>query len=56
MGPQCWQRLNLEIVESLEKVYWYILSNTEKELGYIKIYDKDYIKKLVNIAIVNNED
>jgi hypothetical protein len=32
------------------------LSNTEKELSYIKIYEEDYIKNLVNIVTVNNED
>jgi hypothetical protein len=32
------------------------LSNTEKELSYIKIHEEDYIKNLVNIVTVNNED
>jgi hypothetical protein len=32
------------------------LSNTKKELSYIKIYEEDYIKNLVNIVTVNNED
>ena len=43
-------------MESFGKVHWYILSNTEKELGYIKTHDKDYIKRLVNTVTVNNED
>ena len=37
-------------MESLEKVHWYILNNTEKELGYVRTYEEDYIKDLVNIV------
>jgi hypothetical protein len=43
-------------VESLGKLHRYILSNTEKELSYIKIHEEDYIKNLVNIVTVNNEN
>lgn len=50
------QRLKLESVKSLGKVQRYILSNTEKELNYFKIHDEEYIKNLMNTAIVNNED
>src|SRR6266496_397621 len=54
-GDRC-QRLKLESVESLGKVQRYILSNTEKELNYFKTHDEEYIKNLMNTAIVNNED
>ena len=50
------QRLKLESVKSLGKVQRYILSNAEKELNYFKIHDEEYIKNLMNMAIVNNED
>ncbi|CAB4443058.1 unnamed protein product [Rhizophagus irregularis] len=51
------QRLNLETIESLGKVHRYILSNAEKELGHhIKTYEEDYIRNLVNVATVNNDD
>jgi len=43
-------------VELLGKIYQYILNNTEKELDYIRTYEEDYIKDLVNIVIVNNDD
>lgn len=50
------QRLNLETVESLGKVHRYILSNAEKELSYTKTYEEDYIRNLVSMATVNNDD
>ncbi|CAB5394342.1 unnamed protein product [Rhizophagus irregularis] len=48
--------LNLETVESLGKVHRYILSNAEKELSYTKTYEEDYIRNLVSMATVNNDD
>src|SRR6266496_4478333 len=49
------QKLKLESVKSLGKVQRYILSNIEKELNYFKTHDEEYIKNLMNMAIVNNE-
>ena len=52
-----WQRLSLKTLESLGKVHRYVLSNAKKELGHIKIYDKDYIINLTSlVTTINNDD
>ena len=51
------QCLSIETLESLGKVHRYIITNTKKELNYInKEYTEEYIKNLVLLATVNNDD
>ena len=50
------QRLKLESIESLGKIHRYTISNVEKELGYLQVHNEEFIKNLVMVVTVNNEN